>query len=334
VVVKNSPFVVSLTASPAAFGQPDMRLLSKYFTNGELDLGKLAFDCRLLYDTENGAEKEVDFVENKPFQFRVNVVEGGKQVDIEVRLKVLSSQHEDMFFVIRFIALDPITKREISPFLVVHSLPIKVISKPEQLKKRRPSKKRTLNDMLIDALTRIERNQQTQQQLLDQLAEGSGLPLELLEEEADDDSGEAEGSEGEEGENLDTNFSQSMDGVAENYHPQHPQEPQLNMSDTTPGIDSNMDFEEALENLLQKFTAAARTERETKIQRVLQSSPLSRENLVELYDLFISEGLQPPSINGVEGGNLSVSGECTCSACPHKAELERIEGFYRDVFHL
>jgi len=34
------------------------------------------------------------------------------------------------------------------------------------------------------------------------------------------------------------------------------------------------------------------------------------------------------------GGNLSVSGECTCSACPHKAELERIEGFYRDVFHL
>jgi len=28
------------------------------------------------------------------------------------------------------------------------------------------------------------------------------------------------------------------------------------------------------------------------------------ENLVELYDLFISEGLQPPSINGVEGSHL------------------------------
>jgi hypothetical protein len=74
------------------------------------------------------AEKEVDYVENKPFQFKVNVVNGGRQVDIEVRLKVLSSQHEDMFFVVKFMALDPLTKREVSPYLVVHSLPIKVIS--------------------------------------------------------------------------------------------------------------------------------------------------------------------------------------------------------------
>ncbi len=58
----------------------------------------------------------------------VNVVNGGRQVDIEVRLKVLSSQHEDMFFVVKFSALDPLTKREISPLLQTFSHPIKVIS--------------------------------------------------------------------------------------------------------------------------------------------------------------------------------------------------------------
>lgn len=101
-------------------------------------------------------EKEVDYVENKPFQFKVNVANGGRQVDIEVRgpshgkrepwrrpnfsfvvssafarqvrLKVLSSQHEDMFFIVKFMALDPLTKREVSPYLVAHSFPIKVIS--------------------------------------------------------------------------------------------------------------------------------------------------------------------------------------------------------------
>jgi len=93
-------------------------------------------------------------------------------VDIEVRLKVLSSQHEDMFFRVKFIALDPIGKQEVAASLMVLSAPIKVISKPEQLKKRRPSKKRTLNDALIDSLNRIERRQNDQQKLIDRLAEG------------------------------------------------------------------------------------------------------------------------------------------------------------------
>jgi hypothetical protein len=35
-----------------------------------------------------------------------------------------------------------------------------------------------------------------------------------------------------------------------------------------------------------------------------------------------------------EGSGVPVSGECACPSCPHRAELERIEVFYRDVFHL
>ncbi len=82
VVVKNSPFVVSLNAAPSSSRGPSypspfassssspFDFLSKYCSNGELDLGKLTFDCKLLYDTDNGVEKEVDYVENKPFMFK------------------------------------------------------------------------------------------------------------------------------------------------------------------------------------------------------------------------------------------------------------------------
>jgi hypothetical protein len=105
-----------------------------------------------------------------------------------------------------------------------------------------------------------------------------------------------------------------------------------------------MEFEEALDTLLQKYSAVPDSEREAKIQKVLLQSPLSRyppllslrfsplshpptpswttllfsswscsrlacacacvcdrENLVELYDLFVSEGLQPPPGADMEG---------------------------------
>lgn len=54
---------------------------------------------------------------------------------IEARIKVLTSQHEDSLFKIRFSALEPSTGTE----LEVYSEPIKVISKLTQLKKPRGS---------------------------------------------------------------------------------------------------------------------------------------------------------------------------------------------------
>lgn len=98
---------------------------------------------------------------------RVN--ESGSKVNVECRLKVLSSQLEDMFFKIKFIALDPITQREISPMLTVVSEAIKVISKPEQIKKKKTSKK-TISDALIDNLVKIAQQHGTQATLLNKLA--------------------------------------------------------------------------------------------------------------------------------------------------------------------
>jgi hypothetical protein len=86
VVIKNSPFVVQMGVS----------------RNCEIDLNHIAFDCSLLYDTDG--EKGVDFVKLKPIEYKCVPNEGGDQVSVELRIKVLTSQHEDipLFFIFSF----------------------------------------------------------------------------------------------------------------------------------------------------------------------------------------------------------------------------------------
>ncbi len=90
---------------------------------------------------------------------------------MEVKIKTLTSQHEDCFFVAKIIALDPHTGKEFMPSICAYSEPIKVISKPEQLKKRKTTKKRTLTDMLVETINRIERTQSEQSKMINQLLE-------------------------------------------------------------------------------------------------------------------------------------------------------------------
>lgn len=155
VVIKNSPFIVQIGVSK----------------NCEIDLNHVAFEAALLYDTEG--DKGVDFVKVKPIEYKCVPSEAGDQVAIELRIKVLTSQHEDMFFKVAIQGQDPITKQEI-PNMRVLTAPIKVISKPEQLKKRQPppqSKKRTVNDMVVEAVTRIEKQQAEQAIIMEKLLE-------------------------------------------------------------------------------------------------------------------------------------------------------------------
>jgi len=113
--------------------------------------------------------QEVDFVKLKPLEYKVRVNDSGSKVNVECRLKVLSSQLEDMNFRIKFIALDPITQKEICPLLTTISDPIKVISKPEQIRKKKVSKK-TISDSVMDDLARIDQQHATQSALLNKLA--------------------------------------------------------------------------------------------------------------------------------------------------------------------
>lgn len=150
VVVKNLVFVMEVSSS--------------------VDLSKCNLEARLLYDFDRDEEAktalEVSYVKNEPLEYKVSLTDGGYKASVELRIKVLTSQHEDMLFRVRLSAVDPISG---TAFGVI-SQPIKVISKLTQLKGKSnnpkevsPSiKKRTTNDMIATTLTEIHRQLQEQ----------------------------------------------------------------------------------------------------------------------------------------------------------------------------
>lgn len=146
-------------------------------TNGGINFNHVAFNCELLYDVEG--LKEVDYIKDKPFLFKAKPNDRGDQVQLELRLKVLTSQHEDMFFICSIQGFDPHTKSEI-PELHTYSHPIKVISKPEQLRKKDVTHKKTINETIIDIITKIEQTQTEHTKVLgtifSRVAPGNSLP--------------------------------------------------------------------------------------------------------------------------------------------------------------
>src|SRR5690606_8056879 len=77
------------------------------------------------------------------------------------------SQHEDMFFRVKY------SFETGKTLLTLISEPIKVVSKPAQLKKNKTiakrGRKRTANDRIVEALARIEEQQNQHQSMLSAL---------------------------------------------------------------------------------------------------------------------------------------------------------------------
>jgi len=139
--------------------------------SSSVDLTKCNLEARLLYDFDREEDAktalEVSYVKNEPLEYKVSLTDGGYKASVELRIKVLTSQHEDMLFRVRLSAVDPLSG---TTFGVI-SQPIKVISKLTQLKGKSsnnlkevsPSiKKRTTNDMIATTLTDIHRQLQEQ----------------------------------------------------------------------------------------------------------------------------------------------------------------------------
>jgi hypothetical protein len=154
VVVKNTPFTITLV------------LLDKQ-VNPMINFNNFTADVQLVYDCPT--LKEVDFVKLKPMDFKLKPNEDGDQLSVEIRIKVLTSQLEDMFFRVRIALVDPQTMQEVSPLFTVLSHPIRVVSKPDQVKKKIKKRKRAPTDNLMDTLARIEAQQKEQQRLLKKL---------------------------------------------------------------------------------------------------------------------------------------------------------------------
>jgi len=292
VVVKNAPFTVQIG------------LINSMFMGQILDLNHFTFDCILLYDTDT-SEKGVDYVKIKPLEFKPTVNEAGNRLTLEVRIKVLTSHHENNFFRVKIVLLEPTTGQQFHPALVTYSEPVKVISKPEQMKKsKQPSnRKRSANDILLDTITRIQQQQQEQQRLIEK----------LLTKKAEK--------------------SSAIHGV-------QPQQ-SLNTQPKLERKDCDSEFDSAFRLFFDLYNSLPQEEKPVKIRKLVRnSSSHDTERIAEFLDLFMTEGLQRSlRSSGVHTSNTpsslsssssSSSSGCKCAACPYQRELERIDEFYGD----
>eukprot|EP00005_Dracoamoeba_jomungandri_P001331 CAMPEP_0174253062 /NCGR_PEP_ID=MMETSP0439-20130205/2438_1 /TAXON_ID=0 /ORGANISM="Stereomyxa ramosa, Strain Chinc5" /LENGTH=281 /DNA_ID=CAMNT_0015333873 /DNA_START=56 /DNA_END=898 /DNA_ORIENTATION=- len=143
-VIKNHNFQITLSCD-----------MENFFLHSSVE-------CTLLYDCV-GPEKPVNFIRKSPLNYDCKPSMDGKTVTVDMCITILSSQHENMLFVIKFS----------SSGSTVLSEPIKVVSKPAQLKinKVKRGRKRTFNDALKESLSRIEEEQKTQKALLSSFLE-------------------------------------------------------------------------------------------------------------------------------------------------------------------
>jgi hypothetical protein len=169
VVVKNSPFFIDIG-------------LNEWHT-GISNFSSIAIVAKLMFDTDE--EREVVFIKRKPLEFKAQLSDDGKLMTCEIRLKVLSSQLEDMHFRVHFTAVWK-ESRQVIEGLTALSEPIKVVSKPEQVEKiqrgetglakgpARPRKRKQSD--YNEALMRIEKEQRAQRELLKRLCVRDGEP--------------------------------------------------------------------------------------------------------------------------------------------------------------
>jgi len=286
VVVKNQPFLVQVG------------LLSSVRVDGQLvDFSRFQIEARLVYDCEHF--KEVDFVKLKPMDVKSHVSERGDQVTVEIRAKVLTSQLEDMLFRVRLSAIHPITKKRIEQ-LTVYSEPVKVVSKPEQVKRKKapvvvakkvsqPAPKKEPNEVLSEALAKIEMTCSQQKILLSQISDTVHQHTNLLQNF-----------------HLEEIPAQSCDKKRK-------QEPELSP------------FEIAFNQFMAAYNNVENEERPAKIRSAMKkTSARDAESLFEMLDRSQSEPKENKEKKDSQGK------VCSCEDCPHKRELERLDSFYNE----
>jgi len=182
VVAKNLPFLMEVGSSLSLH---DVKLYARLYYDNDyvLDFSEL---------------KPVDFVNQEPLKYRTFVSDQGDKATVELRIFVLSSQHEDSLFRVKIgmVDISSNTTYEIT------SAPIKCLSKPSLVNKKpkiggrkasSPAKEKSANgdesgssdtspvfptmrsiaspnnDPVLSALARLEQQQRDQQRLIEKL---------------------------------------------------------------------------------------------------------------------------------------------------------------------
>lgn len=189
VVVKNAAFTIKVGLLDE---KPD----------SVLDLNNLMFRATLLYDNDDQndtEEKPVDYISVEPLEMRRCNAEPGRErardsVSFAVKIKVLSSHHENLLFRVKIAAINPVSGLPLGPYLHVVSGPIRVISKPEKKTRaaaaaaaaaapapEQKKQKLTKEQRLKSALRAVDEQQQQQQRLIAAMLQhvtnfGPGMP--------------------------------------------------------------------------------------------------------------------------------------------------------------
>ncbi|KYQ91614.1 putative transcriptional regulator [Tieghemostelium lacteum] len=173
IVVKNTCFVVKIKSM-------DMNILN--FSNNCLVKAALFY--------ANEPLKEVSYIQTPPINYFGASTGQGEYFALDIKISILSSQHQGNMFYIMFYVSDP-TKPTQQPYQVL-SHPIRVVSKVDHIKKDGNGgceKKQTFIDILTDRLTTLENIHMSQSNILSIMMKQRGLPFnDIVLTEFDDES--------------------------------------------------------------------------------------------------------------------------------------------------
>jgi len=259
-VIKNIPFSFELSTSSPSFS----------FHKAPPMEAKLLYDCL-------GGEKPVDFVKSSPMEYACKISPKGDSVSVDMKLSVLSSQHEDMFFLVKFSLK--------GTDVTVVSDPIKVVSKPAQLKKNRDGirrgTKRTFNDTLKDSLSRIETAQREQQAMLGTLFQTIALN-QLV---------------------LPTTATQKLSPLAAQKQTTQPPLKKAKV-ESEPELTKAELFQKQLRALIQTYHEITQDERAETVRKAVKGSSSEEiEQISEVVDCLMLEGLKREIGTNVDTGS-------------------------------
>eukprot|EP01132_Coremiostelium_polycephalum_P003113 gene3113-3893_t len=185
VVVKNTPFGITLKSNDTQ----------------KLNFHNYVIKASLVYDCD--PPKPVDFIHNEPLQYVATVNEEGDEVCVDVKVGILSSQHQgSLFIVILHIthSTSPYqpSNNEPIPVIVNHiqnnsiysqnlmnicsfSHPIRIVSKVDHVKKEGIPilKKKTFHEILTDKLKKLQKSQEHQNKWIKNLYDQHGVNFDL-----------------------------------------------------------------------------------------------------------------------------------------------------------
>jgi len=293
IVVKNHPFIVQVG------------LASTTWEGQKMDFTRFTMEARLVYDTDT--LKEVSFVKMKPLEFKCHVNERGDQVTAEIRPKVLTSQLEDMLFRVKFVAVD--SSRQQIGDLCVYTESIKVVSKPEQVRKRKnpPTETKQKPPASSSKEEKMKINDQISDQLIniDSVCENNQNLLLLLDQTLQT--------------NLELYSTLSANLIVDKIQEKPKEKRTADLSA----------FELAFLDFVDAYDQLDPEEKSSKIRRVIKNtSPRSVESVTEMLEVFTETAstTQPEKQKScTTDPNIKT---CNCERCPHLQELTKIDDFY------